>query len=141
MNGAPYIRVGTNYYKLVRIPTIAGSFNDIIVPWTLEAIRQDHGKSLIGTIKKYDSFTCIPSHTDFRQEYHGFYNLMHPCPIDRRKAPFPIPCVYWHISSEVNWTWGLIICNFFIPDLSRYCPSYAWFQRSVPRERPLFSNG
>lgn len=70
MKHAPYIRVGTSYYKLVRVPTISGQFNDIIVPWTLEAIRQDHGKSLVGTIKKYDGFTCLPSHTDFKQECH-----------------------------------------------------------------------
>lgn len=88
MNGAPYIRVGTNYYKLVRLPTIAGNFNDIIVPWTLEAIRQDHGKSLIGTIKKYDGFTCLPSHTDFRQDYHGFYNTYAPLPHRPEEGPF-----------------------------------------------------
>lgn len=89
MKQAPYIRVGTSYYKLVRVPTISGQFNDIIVPWTLEAIRQDHGKSLVGTIKKYDGFTCLPSHTDFKQECHGFYNTYSPLPHVPKEGPFP----------------------------------------------------
>ncbi len=35
MKSATYIRVGTTYYKLVQIPTIAGQLNEIIVPWKL----------------------------------------------------------------------------------------------------------
>ncbi|WP_437373655.1 primase-helicase family protein [Maribacter litoralis] len=75
MNDSIYIRVGTTYYKMVHIPTISGQFNDVIVPWTMEAIPQDYGKSFIGAIEKYDGFTCIPSHTNFQQTCHGFYNL------------------------------------------------------------------
>lgn len=78
MKDTPYIRVGTCYYKLVSVPTIAGHFNEIIVPWTLEALRQDHGRNLIASIKKYDGFTCLPSHVDYKQESHGFYNTYAP---------------------------------------------------------------
>ena len=89
MKDTPYIRVGTSYYKLVRIPTIAGHFNEIIVPWTLEAIRQDHGRSLIGTIKKYDGFTCLPSHIQFEQECYGFYNTYAPLSHELKEGAFP----------------------------------------------------
>ncbi len=88
MKDTPYIRVGTYYYKLVRIPTIAGQFNEIIVPWTLEAIRQDHGKSFIGTIEKYDGFTCLPSHIHFEREWHGFYNTYAPLPHELGEGAF-----------------------------------------------------
>lgn len=80
MKDATYIRVGTTYYKLVQVPTIAGQFNEIIVPWTLETIRQDHGRNFIGSIKKFDGFTCLPSHLNFKQEWHGFYNTYAPLP-------------------------------------------------------------
>lgn len=80
MKDATYIRVGTTYYKLVQVPTIAGQFNEIIVPWTLETIRQDYGRSFIGSIKKFDGFTCLPSHLNFKQEWHGFYNTYAPLP-------------------------------------------------------------
>ena len=89
MKDTTYIRVGTCYYKLVQVPTIAGHFNKIIVPWTLETIRQDHGRSFIGTIKKFDGFTCIPNHVHFEQECHGFYNTYAPLPHKLEKGDFP----------------------------------------------------
>lgn len=78
MKNSPYIRVGTSYFKIVEMPTMAGNLNEVLVPWNIETLRQDHGKSFIGKIKKYDGFTCIPSHRDFRQVYHGFYNTYAP---------------------------------------------------------------
>ncbi|MGM1054549.1 MAG: primase-helicase family protein [Bacteroidota bacterium] len=78
MNKTHYIRVGTSYYKIVAMPTIAGNFNEILVPWNIETLRQDHSKSFIGRIKKYEGFTCMPSHKDFKQEHHGFFNTYAP---------------------------------------------------------------
>ncbi len=73
-----YIRVGTSYFKKVKAPTISGDFNEILVPWNIDTIKQDHGKSFVSRIPKYDGFTCIPSHTDFKQVYSGFYNRYSP---------------------------------------------------------------
>ncbi|PKQ43835.1 primase-helicase family protein [Confluentibacter flavum] len=78
MKQIPYIRVGTSYYKRVKAPTIAGHFNEILVHWNMETIKQDHGKDHLSKIPKYDGFTCIPSHIEFKQEYLGFYNIYSP---------------------------------------------------------------
>ena len=78
MKKTPYIRVGTSYYKQVKAPTIAGHFNDILVHWTMETIKQDHGKDHLSKIPKYDGFTCIPNHINFKQEHLGFYNIYSP---------------------------------------------------------------
>jgi len=78
MKQIPYIRVGTSYYKKVHAPTIAGHFNEILVSWSIETIRQDHGKNYLSKISKYDGFTCIPNHINFKQEYKGFYNIYSP---------------------------------------------------------------
>lgn len=78
MKQIPYIRVGTSYYKRVKAPTIAGHFNEILVHWNMETIKQDHGKDHLSKISKYDGFTCIPSHIEFKQEYLGFYNIYSP---------------------------------------------------------------
>ena len=78
MKNIPYIRVGTSYYKLVKVPTIAGHYNEILAYWNIETIRQDHGKNYLGKIEKYDGFTCIPSHIDFKQQYQKFYNTYSP---------------------------------------------------------------
>ena len=80
MKTVPYLRVGTSYYKLVQAPTIAGHFYEILLHWNIETIRQDHGKDYLSKVPKYDGFTCIPSHIDFKQEYKGFYNTYSPLP-------------------------------------------------------------
>src|SRR5690606_543579 len=46
--------------------------------WNMETIKQDHGKDHLSKIPKYDGFTCIPNHLDFKQEYLGFYNIYSP---------------------------------------------------------------
>lgn len=78
MKKTPYIRVGTSYYKQVKAPTIAGHFNDVLVHWNMETIKQDHGKDHLSKIPKYDGFTCMPNHTNFKQEHLGFYNIYSP---------------------------------------------------------------
>ena len=78
MKAIPYKRVGTTYYKLVAAPTIAGHFNEFLVHWNIETIKQDHGKAYLTKIPKYDGFTCIPNHINFKQEYKGFYNIYSP---------------------------------------------------------------
>ena len=73
-----YIRVGTQYYKQVKAPSISGHVNKSLVPWNIETIRQDHGKTYLAAIPKYDGFTCIPDHLDFKSSYHNFYNTYAP---------------------------------------------------------------
>ncbi|RXG21127.1 primase-helicase family protein [Leeuwenhoekiella aequorea] len=73
----PYIRVGTAYFKLVEAPTISGHTNEFLVSWNIHTIRDDHGKSYLSKIPKYDGFTCIPNHINFRKEYLKFYNTYH----------------------------------------------------------------
>ena len=78
MKTIPYIRVGTTYYKLVKAPTISGHFNELLVSWNEHIIKQDHGKDYLSNVPKYDGFTCIPNHIDFKKEYCSFYNIYSP---------------------------------------------------------------
>mgnify|MGYP003113814282 CR=1 FL=1 len=73
-----YIRVGTQYYKQVKTPSISGHIVESLVPWNIETIRQDHGKTFLAAIPKFDGFTCIPDHLHFRYSYHNFYNTYAP---------------------------------------------------------------
>lgn len=73
-----YIRVGTQYYKLVKTPSISGQVNESLVSWNIETIRQDHGKTYLAGIPKYDGFTCIPDHLDFKYSHFNFYNTYAP---------------------------------------------------------------
>lgn len=78
MDRIPYIRVATTYFKKVKAPTLSGTFNEILIPWSIETIRQDHGKTYLSKIPKYDGFTCFPNHIDFKQVHSGFYNRYSP---------------------------------------------------------------
>lgn len=76
-----YIRVGTNYYKIVQIPDLNGNKNETMLSWNKETINNDHGKEFLSKIPKYDGFTCIPSHLNYQKTIGKFYNLYHPLPI------------------------------------------------------------
>ncbi|UZH54170.1 hypothetical protein JRG66_09175 [Salinimicrobium tongyeongense] len=78
MESYTYIRVGTQYYKLVKAPSISGHGNESLVPWNIETIRQDHGKTYLAGIPKFDGFTCIPDHQNFKYSHHNFYNTYAP---------------------------------------------------------------
>ena len=78
METIPYVRVGTTYYKIVKSPTISGHFNEQLVYWSEHTIKQDHGKDFLSKVPKYDGFTCIPNHIDFKKEHHGFKNIYSP---------------------------------------------------------------
>lgn len=73
-----YYRIGTVYYKLVMKPLVSGDKTEILLNWTSEAIRQDHGKEFLSTIEKFDGFCLIPSHLDYQRRIGNFYNQYSP---------------------------------------------------------------
>lgn len=74
----PYIRVGTSYYKIVKAPTISGEYIEILVIWNIDTIKQNESKDYIARILRYDGFTCIPNHIDYKKVYGTFYNTYFP---------------------------------------------------------------
>jgi hypothetical protein len=73
-----YIRVGTSYYKIVKVPLISNDFLETIKRWNVEFIKQDMGKDFLSTIPKYDGFCVIPEHINYRQVVGTFYNKYLP---------------------------------------------------------------
>lgn len=85
-----YKRIGTDYYYLrkKRIP-IDGLITEeeVLEPWTKQAIIDDHGKDVIRHIERYSGFTNIASHTNYQQvigdDWNLYYNVDHnPTPGD-----------------------------------------------------------
>lgn len=72
-----YIRVGTDYYRVVDKPLLSGDTINTLVKWTKGEIITDYGKDYIAEIKKYKGFATIPSNTNFEKEIKGFYNEYH----------------------------------------------------------------
>ncbi|MCY2685922.1 primase-helicase family protein [Salinimicrobium sp. TH3] len=82
-----YIRVATQYYKLVNTPNISGVVNQSLVPWNIETIRQDHGKTFLAAIPKFDGFTCVPDHLNFQSSFQNFYNTYAPLSHELKEGP------------------------------------------------------
>jgi len=94
MSDMPYIRVGTSYFKKVKAPTISGDFNEVLVPWNIDTIKQDFGKTYVADIPKYDGFTCIPNHINFKQVCSGFYNKYSPLSNKPKKGPIEVSTLF-----------------------------------------------
>jgi energy-coupling factor transporter ATP-binding protein EcfA2 len=74
-----YIRVGTTYYKKSLYPSVLGESTEILIPWSAETIRQDHGKNLLSDLEQYDGFICIPENRKeyFTKRVGAYYNTYH----------------------------------------------------------------
>src|SRR4051794_9995120 len=73
-----YLRIGTTYYKKVRKPLASGDVVEFLVPWSIECIKQDHGKYFLSSIPRFDGFCLVPSHLEYKREIQNFYNRYHP---------------------------------------------------------------
>ena len=89
MDNEEYIRVGTCYLKLCRVPTATGEFREKYLPWNIETIRQDHSKDFVANIKKYDGYCFFPAHVDYQRMYGNFLNMYEPIPYHPEPGEFP----------------------------------------------------
>ncbi|WP_055436949.1 primase-helicase family protein [Lacinutrix algicola] len=83
-----YLRVGTDYYRVVDKPLLSGDAMNTLVKWTKGEIITDYGKDYIAKINKYKGFATIPSNTNFEKEIKGFYNEYHEISHEIREGSF-----------------------------------------------------
>jgi hypothetical protein len=69
-----YLRIGTTYYKHVKMPLNSSDTIKMLVPWSKNEIATDYSRDFVKSIVKYDGFCLIPSHTNHQSEVDGFYN-------------------------------------------------------------------
>ena len=74
-----YIRVGTTYFKKSLYPTLSGDRIEILLPWSPELIRQDHGKHALSEMETFDGFICFPENRleFYLKNHQGYYNTYH----------------------------------------------------------------
>ena len=66
----------------------SGDSTTSMVPWSIECIKQDHGKSFLSSIPKYDGFCFVPNHLNYERVIDNFYNRY--CPfVHEPKAGYP----------------------------------------------------
>ncbi len=71
----PYIRVGTDYFKVIHKDTRYGGTHTHIKRWKKDEITQDHGKSFLAAIPRYDDFTIVPNNKTYQAVIKNCYNL------------------------------------------------------------------
>jgi len=71
----PYIRVGTDYFKMIKKKDRYNSENNLLKPWKKDEIKQDHGKNLLGMIYKFDDFTIEPNNIEYKPVVYNCFNL------------------------------------------------------------------
>jgi len=45
-----YLRIGTTYYRKIRKPLASGDFTELLLLWSIECIKQDHGKDFLAAV-------------------------------------------------------------------------------------------
>lgn len=75
-----YLRIGTTYYKISLYPSLSGETIEILVVWSSELMRQDHGKNILSEIERYDGIICIPENRPeyYKKRIQDYYNTYHP---------------------------------------------------------------
>ena len=136
---SPYLRVGTTIYKRVRQPLSSGRSVETLIPWNVETLRQDYGKSYLACIPKYDGFCTVPDHTNYRREIDGFLNRYEPIPFQPAEGIFPHIHDFSLISSASRSNWGTIICNCSTCAPCNGCRYCCWCRMNATRERRPFS--
>lgn len=91
-----YKRIGTDYYQLQMKPVpktgvseIDRLYEEVLVPWTLPAIKSDHGKDVDRHIERYKGFTNEANHVDYQQVIDGYWNLYANIKHEVVKGNFP----------------------------------------------------
>lgn len=73
-----FIRVAARYYLLSEMPLTNGDVVKRIIPWLKDAIKDDYGKDLLGKIKKYHGFVCVPDNVNHIRKVGYYYNIYYP---------------------------------------------------------------
>ena len=77
-DNVPYIRVGVNYFKLIKKEDRHGISQQELKPWNKTTIIEDHGHKYLRNVPKYDDFVMIPDNKNYVPVRNNCYNLYSP---------------------------------------------------------------
>ena len=71
----PYIRVATDYFKIVKFPDKDGIDRTELKKWNEKTLNNDYGKEVLGIIPGYDSFGMFPDNVEHQVNVGSRFNL------------------------------------------------------------------
>ena len=97
-----YVRVRTDYYKIVEKPMTDGTRQQQLIKWKYAFIKADHGREYAEEVPCYDDFITFPDNISPQQVVDGkFWNLYHPMKFKPKPGEFPnIDKLMEHIFGE-----------------------------------------
>jgi hypothetical protein len=103
-----YIRVGTDYYKIVKVPNKHGELEENLIAWRIGTIHSDFVKKgykrFTDSIPKYDAFCNVPENSErHSREINNCYNLYHPMEHQPREGEWKKTEAFLkHIANQKN---------------------------------------
>ena len=76
----PFIRVGTDFYKVIDKENRYGGTDKALKAWDQKTITGIHGKNLIKLIPNFDDFCIVPDNKNHSTVHKNCYNLYAPFP-------------------------------------------------------------
>lgn len=73
----PYLRIGVDYFKKIQKKDRFGIIGIDLKKWKKEEIKDDHGKSYLNKIPKFDNFCIEPDNFNYQPVIDNCYNLYH----------------------------------------------------------------
>jgi len=86
----PYVRVGTDYFKIIEKKNRWGIIQQEIKRWTKDALVTDFKSKYLKNIPKFDDFCMVPDNLNYHQVINNQINLYYP------------PC---HKAEPGEWPW------------------------------------
>lgn len=71
----PYVRIGTDYYAIEKKPDRYGGEYTTLKVWKKDTITEDHTKSILKMIPKYQDFIIAPDNKSYSPVHGRYYNL------------------------------------------------------------------
>ncbi len=71
----PYIRIGTNYFKIVKKPDRYNVERTELKIWNKDTLIQDYKRRYLNFIPRYDDFCMVPSNANYKAVINNCYNL------------------------------------------------------------------
>lgn len=76
----PYIRVGTDYFRIFAKTDRYGIDRITLKPWKKDEIKSDHGQALLKYIHRYNDFVIQPNNISYERSVDECFNLYAPFP-------------------------------------------------------------
>jgi hypothetical protein len=84
-----YVRVGTDYYKLIYVPLSSGDKFITLIKWKYQILIRDYSSADISSIPKLDGFCVHPDHINYKKIINGsFYNKYLPLKVKPKSGKY-----------------------------------------------------